>query len=77
MSGYGCHVSKCSTGKYTFVGSVPIALCDEVKPTHSDILGCNTRTNENGVLVGIRVKVFDSEADAREFAKSVGVELAN
>lgn len=77
MGRYSCNVSRCSTGKWTFVGSVPTTLCDDVPPTHSDILGLNTRTNSSGALVGIRVKVFDTEEDARRYAESAGVRLAH
>ena len=71
MSNYGLHVIKNPAGTYSFVGSIPIELGSKVKPTCSDIMAGRT-VSESGQSFAIKFPVFDTSADAVEYAKNKG-----
>jgi len=73
----GCFLLKVPSGKYTFVGSVPLELCGERKPTYSDIMGGRLCKNAKGKVVAWTEKVFDTEQAARLYASEKGVSLLN
>jgi len=68
----GLHILKCPTGKYTYVGSIPAALCLEVPATTSDVMGQRAHKSEDGSLVAWKTPVFESEDAARDFALARG-----
>lgn len=77
MRNLGTHVLLCPSGRYTFVGSVPVELCDIRPATKSDVMGGRAYEDESGATVCARPRVFDTESAAREAAIAAGVNLAN
>lgn len=71
------HVMKYPSGKWGFVGRVPASLCYEQIATNTDIMGGRAYKRTNGDIVTNKVRSFDTESEAREFAASVNATLAN
>lgn len=72
----GTHIIKFPSGKWGFVGTLPIALGKTVPATLSDIMGGRAWRDDTGACVAPKFPVFDSESDARLHAVAVGVEVA-
>ena len=72
----GCHIIKTPTGKYTFAGDVPFNLCNTHEASQNDVM-TGRCYKWNGKIMTWRVKSFNSECEARNYAQSVGVELKN
>lgn len=66
----GLHIIKFPSGKWGYVGSVPVSLHDIVPAKQSDVFGCRAWEGDNGKLYAHRCPVFDTEKEAREFAES-------
>lgn len=73
----GTHVIRFPSGKFGFVGTLPVCLADIKEASMSDVLGCRAYRDESGRLVAPQYPVFPTEKDAREFAAARGVTLAN
>jgi hypothetical protein len=65
------------SGRWGFVGSLPITLGSERAPTTADVLGCRTYTNEAGETVAPHFPTFETEAQARAHAAACNVTIAN
>lgn len=72
-----CHLLKAPSGRWTFVGRVPESLCFDRDATREDIMGGRSHRRGDGSVGCLRPRSFDSEGEARGFARSHGVELAN
>ena len=59
-----------------YVGSIPLVLGELVPADLSTVLGCRTICGENGPMM-FKVKTFEDETEARNYATSKGVTLAN
>lgn len=70
------HVLENPNGTWGFVGSIPVELCD-LKPANAQDEMALRAFDYNGERVVAKSKVFKSEQEAREFAGSVGVEVAS
>lgn len=70
----GLHILKNPTGTYTFVGSVPASLCEEVDATQSDVMGGRAYRADDGSLKTPKVPSFPSYEEARQFAREHGFE---
>jgi hypothetical protein len=68
----GLHVIKFPSGRFGFVGSIPLALGYDVPATTAAIMGGRTYTNAAGECVERKFPTFETETEAREFAKSKG-----
>lgn len=68
----GLHVIKFPSGKFGYVGSIPIDLATMVPATTSDVMGGRASRDETGKLVAPKFPAFDTESEAIEFALSKG-----
>lgn len=73
----GIHIIHFPSGKYGFVGTLPVCLADVKDAAMSDVLGGRAFRDESGKLVAPCFPVFPTEKDAREFAASRSVSLSN
>jgi hypothetical protein len=71
-----CHIMKFPSGKWGYVGAVPLALGELIPADIHAVLGCRTIPGENGPMM-FKAKTFETEVEARNYAKIQGVELAN
>ena len=71
----GLHVIKFPSGRFGYVGSVPAALGYEAPANRAAVMGGRSFKNAAGELVEMKFPVFESEAEAREFATSKGFPL--
>lgn len=72
LSNLGLWVIKFPSGKYGFVGSMPLDLAEMVPATKSDVMGGRAIRNESGALVAPKFPAFADQAAAVEFARSKG-----
>jgi hypothetical protein len=70
------HVLQCPNGRWSFVGLVPGRLCRQQPATQADVMAGRAYKNTDGLMTS-KVLVFDTEQEARQFAASQGVTLAN
>ena len=69
----GLHVLKCPTGKYTFVGSIPVNLMLWRKATSQDVTGNRAFYGIDGItLVSYITPIFDHSIDACAYANEHG-----
>ena len=68
----GLHVIKFPSGKFGYVGSVPGELGTEVPASRAAVMGQRSFYNAAGELVEMKFPVFESESEAKAFAKSKG-----
>jgi len=73
----GVHIHRFPTGRYGFVGSLPIALGDLVPATTADVLGCRTVASADGRTLAPRFPTFETEQEARLHATARAVALCN
>ncbi len=71
-----CHILKFPSGRWGYVGSIPLCMGELVPANTPAVLGCRTITGENGPMM-FRAKTFETENEARNFAAIQGVTLAN
>lgn len=70
----GTHVIQFPTGRWGFVGSLPIELGTLVPATKADILGCRTVGKDgDGKPLAAKYPSFETEAEAIKHAESCGV----
>jgi hypothetical protein len=73
----GLHVIKFPSGRFGFVGSIPVELGTEVPATKAAVMGCRSHWNADKTeLLEWQFPVFDTEHGAREFAASKGHPIA-
>lgn len=72
----GLHVIKFPSGRYGYVGSIPTVLGEQVPASTAAVMGQRAFWNEARDLVEWKFPVFESEAEARTFATSKGVEVS-
>lgn len=70
-----CFVLDFPSGRWGYVGAVPVELCDRVPANRAAVLGGRAQRDESGELIELRPKTFDTREAAVEFAESHGVEL--
>ncbi len=73
----GCHIIKCPTGVYTFVGSVPKSLCEIRPATRADIMGGRAFHGYKGDMLCAHAMSFRSAYAALIFATNKGIEIAD
>lgn len=71
-----CHIIKFPTGRWGYVGAIPLVLGELVPADVSAVLGCRTIPGENGPMM-FKAKHFGTEQEAREYATMQGVTLSN
>ena len=71
-----CHIIKFPSGRWGYVGSIPLVLGELVPADKSAVLGCRTIPGENGPMM-FKAKTFETENEARNFAAIQGATLAN
>lgn len=71
----GLHVIKNPAGTYSFVGSIPRALGNQVKPTSDDIIAGRYYETDNGEILTTKFPVFGTYEEAVLHAKSRGYEV--
>lgn len=70
----GTHVIQFPTGRWGFVGSLPLELGALVPATRSDILGCRTVGKDtDGKPLAVKYPSFETEAEALQHADDCGV----
>lgn len=72
-----CHIIKFPSGRWGYVGSIPLCLGDVLPADTSAVLGCRTFPGEDGRPIMFKAKHFNTEQEAREYATIQGVTLAN
>ena len=72
-----CHIIKFLTGRWGYVGSVPLCLGDILPADTSAVLGCRTFQGADGKPMMFKAKHFSTEQETREYATIQGVMLAN
>lgn len=77
-----CNILRASSGKYTFVGTIPVRLAfifedaEDARIAAQHGLGLAKQiAKKNGRT--IKSRTFDTEQDARDFAHGMGIEVAN
>jgi hypothetical protein len=75
MNNLGTHIIKNPVGSYSFVGSLPTALGNEVLATKSDVMGGRAHYNVDGVLMTWHYPSHYTEKAARDFAMARGVSI--
>lgn len=69
----GLHVIKFPSGKYGYVGSIPVDCCRRLKADRSAIMGCRA-VREGEELVEYRTMVFETQKEALDHAFNCGHE---
>lgn len=83
ISNLGLNIIKYPSGKFGFVGHVPVELAymhsDGSEPTETEYLVISRSSNPAIAckLYGIKTRVFESEQDARNAATRAGFEVIN
>lgn len=67
------HIIETSTKKFTFVGRIPLSLCEIKEPTMADILAMRT-IDFDGRTMSYKTPVFDTLEQAIEHCKNNNVE---
>jgi hypothetical protein len=73
----GTHINKFPSGRWGYVGTLPIILADIIDARTSDVMGCRAFKDENGNLKAYKFPTFETEKEARDFAESKNVEVRN
>lgn len=73
----GVHVDCAPSGRWCFVGTLPKRLGDIVKADKAALIGGRAFEDGNGGYAMIKFPTFETEAQARSYAASRGVELNN
>ena len=71
----GLHVIKFPSGRFGYVGSIPVDCCRELPADTAAIMGCRTRRNAAGELGEYRTLTFDTEQEAIDHATAQGHEV--
>ena len=71
---FGLHIIKAPSGRYTYVGTVPAALCGIVAASKSDVMGGRAYESVDGDLVTVRPLSFASYGEAWDTAIYAGFE---
>jgi len=69
----GIHVIKFPSGRFGFVGSIPVSCCRRMKADKSAIMG-GRAIREGDELVEYRTMTFETEQEALDHAVSCGYE---
>lgn len=69
----GLHVIKFPSGRFGFVGSIPVSCCRRMKADKSAIMG-GRAIREGDELVEYRTMTFETEQEALDHADSCGYE---
>lgn len=70
----GTHVIQFPSGRWGYVGSLPLELGTLVPATSSDILGCRTVGKDaDGKPLAAKYPSFETETEALEHAEGCGV----
>ncbi len=77
LGNLGTHLINYPTGRWGYVGTLPLVLATIVDPTKDDIMAGRYVTDPTGKARGYKFPRFDTEAEAREFAETKNVTLAN
>ena len=73
-----CHILKCPTGRYTFAGRVPESLCRITEASRNAIMGGRAYPHPStGRMIEAKPMVFETEQEARGFARLQGVTIAD
>ena len=72
-----CHIIKFPSGRWGYVGAIPLCLGDVLPADIHAVLGCRTFKGEDGKPTMFKAKNFNTEKEAREYATIQGVTLAN
>ena len=68
------HVIDCPSGRWTYVGAVPLALVELRPATRADVMGGRAFKDPSGVTVAPYVPAFETRDAAIEYARSKGFE---
>jgi hypothetical protein len=69
----GLHVIQFPSGKFGYVGSIPVSCCRRLKADTSAVLGCRA-IREGDELVEYRSMIFETEQEAIDHAVACGFE---
>jgi len=69
----GLHVIQFPSGRFGYVGSIPLSCCRRLIADTSAVMGCRA-IREGGELVEYRTMTFDTEQEALDHAASCGYE---
>lgn len=73
----GLHIIKFPSNRFGYVGDMPTILAKEVEATKSDVLGGRSHRAANGNLMAWKFPSFETEKEARDFAKEKGAIISN
>lgn len=62
---YQLTIIQFPSGKYGYVGSIPLQLGSEIRATRSDIMGGRAFRNGKGEIVTIKFPSFETREDAQ------------
>lgn len=71
------HIIKFPSNRFGYVGVIPTVLAKEVEAAKSDILGGRSHRSDNGKLMTWKFPSFETEKEARDFAKEKGAIISN
>lgn len=78
LGNLGTHIMQFPTGKWGYVGSIPLELGELILADTAGILGCRVVGHDSeGKPLMFKSPLFTTEEQAREHAKNKGVILSN
>ena len=66
------HIIQFPSGRWGYVGRVPVNLATAIPATTQAVLGCRAWRNEAGDIMEWKFPTFDTAADAVTFAQGKG-----
>jgi hypothetical protein len=60
LKNFGLHILKCPSGRWTYVGSIPVILTYETPADTSAVMGGRAYRSADGVLMTRKVPVFST-----------------
>ncbi len=69
----GLHVIRFPSGRWGYVGNVPVSLATAIPATDAAVFGCRAWRAESGALMEWKFPTFDSCEGAVAFAQSNGL----
>ena len=70
----GLHVIRFPSGRYGYVGSIPVTCCRRLPADKGAIMGGRS-VREGDELVEYRTMTFDTEQEAIDYAEGLGFEV--
>jgi len=69
----GLHILHFPSGRWGYVGSVPVSLATAIPASTSAVMGCRAWRDESGALMEWKFPTFDDCDSAVRFAQAKGL----